>query len=325
MDVMKQDSPFFHYGCHVKKMMFWTLSVLGVLAGTYSIVYDASFMMRWLMVVALGAGLEVAYMLLSEGRFSMRTGGSLLTAALLVMSVPSSVPLLHIFFALVFAIVVVRMPASGRHLYLNPMLLGRLFLMIVYGDGVVNWPLRGKIVDSVTTATPLELFHSEDVVYGFSYMFSGWIHGNWEDFYEMVPGGPGESFGFLIVLLGIFLFWKGILSWRPGLAFLLAFAGTCAVLREPVVFNVLAGAVIFSAVFIAGDPKTLPVSKSGKWIAGIIAGVTNALVRHYTFYSEGIVFSFLLVNLLSPSIDRVTFLCRSMVLIRRKKRSNVDV
>lgn len=91
-----------------------------------------------------------------------------------------------------------------------------------------------------------------------------------------------------------------------------------AVLGEPVLFSVVAGAVAFSAVFIAGDPKSSPVSKGGQWAAGCIAGVTNAVIRKYTFYSEGIVFSFLLANLLSPTLDRAAFFLRARILLRRR-------
>ncbi|OVE81308.1 hypothetical protein BVY04_03520, partial [bacterium M21] len=80
-------------------------------------------------------------------------------------------------------------------------------------------------------------------------------------------------------------------------------------------------AVLFAAVFIAGDPKSMPTSKSGKLVAGVLAGVINAVIRHYTFYSEAIVYAFLIVNLLSPAIDRIVFSVRGHLLARQQDRA----
>ncbi len=313
--------PFFHYGGDTPRMVRWTFGCLAVLVGLYSLAYDPGFVFRWLGFVLLGAALKTSYDLLATGRARMRLDGSALTAALLVMTVPPNTPFVPLFHALILAIVLGRMPSTGtRHLNLNPMLLGRLFLMVAYGPQIVNWTRRGLDPDAVTTVTPLELFHSEGATVSLRSLLSGRIGGSWEELYELVPGGPGELFGPVILVLGVLLFRKGVISWRPGVSFLLAFLGTCAVLREPLLFNLFSGAVIFSAVFIASDPRTSPVSVGGQWAAGIVAGVVNALVRRYTVYSEGIVFAFLTANLLSPTLDRAAFALRGLVLRRRRAR-----
>ena len=127
----------------------------------------------------------------------------------------------------------------------------------------------------------------------------------------------------VIILMGLYLFYRGIPGWRTGASFIVAFLASCTVLRQPLIFSLFSGSVLFAAVFIASDPKTTPASKGGQWTAGIIAGLTNALVRTYTYYSEGIVFSFLLINFLTPSLDRMAFALRSHILYRRRKRFEI--
>ena len=301
-------------------MMLKMLIALAFLAGLYTLLYDHHYMLRWSEFVLLGLALEFATNVLANGRFAWRSGASAMTAALLVMSVPTTVPFLPMFFALVVAVVIIRMGSSSEGINLNPMLVGRLFLMLAYGESVVNWTLPGIDPDTVTTATPLELFHQEDAIYEVKRLLACRLCGSWEDMYQIVPGSPGEMFGILLILFGLYLIFTKTPGWRTGLSFVLAFLATCAVLRQPLVFNLFSGAVLFAAVFIATDPKSTPTSSGAQWMAGILAGVTNALIRTYTFYSEGIVFSFLLVNLLAPTLDRLTFTLRGMILRRRRKR-----
>ena len=110
------------------------------------------------------------------------------------------------------------------------------------------------------------------------------------------------------------------MEWRVGTAFLLAFCATHVVTGQPVLFNLLSGSAVFAAVFIAGDPGSTPRTPLGRWLGGTIAGVADALIRTYTVYSEGIVYSFLLLNVVSPTLDRAAFALRGWQLVRRQRR-----
>jgi electron transport complex protein RnfD len=314
------EAPFFHYGRQTRWMALYVLVALSTLALLHTVLYDPQFIWRYLLAIAMGVGLEMAYMLLDQGRLRIRSGSSAVTAALLVMSVPTTTPLLHLFLALVVAVFIIRMPQRNHTLHLNPMLVGRLFLMLAFSDRIINWTRAGLDPDAVSTATPLELFSSEGELVNIFHLLLGRIGGNWDEMFELVPGAPGEVFAPVILLLGIGLVWRGIASWRPGLWFVLAFALTSLLTGQPVLFSVLSGSVLFSAVFILSDPKSSPTSKGGQCAFGAIAGITNAIVRRYTFYSEGIVFSVLLANLLTPSLDRLAFWLKGRSLARRQQQ-----
>lgn len=319
VDKSLMSGPYLSVGMKSSRMMHWVLLALFVLAMAYSFLIDSSFLWRFLLCLIMGIGLECAYTLLRDGRFQIPKASTAVTSALLILSVPAGMPFIVIFYGLIVAIIFSKMATSDTAIRLNPMLVGRLFLMLAYNEQIVSWTRKGLDIDTVTTATPLELFHAEEVVYNLSMLLRGHIGGNWEELYEMVPGSPGEIFTPLIIVLGIVLYYKGILDWRVGISFLISFAAACFFIKEPVVFNLFSGAVIFASVFIAGDPRTTPGTKAGRLIAGVIAGIANALIRKFTYYSEGIVFSFLLSNLLSPTLDRLAFKMRSKILIYRKQ------
>jgi electron transport complex protein RnfD len=314
------NAPFFHYGCRTHSMAAYALGALSLLAVLHAAVYEGTFIWRYVAAIAMGLGLEAAYTFLDSGALRLRSGSSAVTAALLVMSIPTTTPLWAIFLALVVAIVLIRMPQRDHTLHLNPMLVGRLFLMLVYSESIINWTRSGIDPDAVSTATPLELFSSEGEVVNLLHLLMGRIGGNYEDLYELVPGSPGEAFAPLLILLGLFLVWRGVVAWRPGVWFIVAFALASLATGQPMLFSVASGSILFSAIFIVSDPKSSPVSKGGQCMFGIVAGVANAMVRQYTYYSEGIVFAVLFANLLSPTLDRLAFWLKGHTLNRRQKR-----
>jgi Na+-translocating ferredoxin:NAD+ oxidoreductase subunit D len=339
-------APFLHTRSSVVRMNLWTLGGLTVAACLYAVTYSPAFMLKYLLVLGLAFGIDLAYVLLAEGRLRFRLSGALVTAAILLLGVPASMPLLPLVFALVVAIVLGRMPAGPGALFLNPALLGRLFLMLAFNQEIVNWVGAVAPPDGVTSATPLEVFHTEDspgAAYGLGPLLLGRIHGEWGGLYQFVPGSPGEMFTPVLLLIGIVLVWRGVMDWRTGVSFLVTFAVTCALLYlaqakahvldaggglragslaatlgAVVLFNLLSGAVVFAAVFIAGAPRSAPGTRGGRLAAGVVAGVTDALIRRYTNYSEGIVFAFLLANLLAPTLDRVAYGLRGWRLARRQ-------
>lgn len=337
----RPEPPFLRAGPTATSMALWTLGALTVLAALYAGRYEPRFLLKYLAALALGAGLGMAYTWLREGRFRGRPYGAMLSAGLLVVSVPPNLPVWPLFLALIVAIVLVRMSTGEGALPFNGVLVGRLFLMLAFNAEIVDWPTSSQAVDALSTATPLDLFHTEKGFHAVGALALGQVSGTWGDLYQMVPGSPGEGCAPLILLLGALLVWKGVLDWRCGTAFVLTFLVACGVANLPVArdlaaagqgdsallalgrilwLNLCGGALLFAAVFIAGDPSSTPLSKGGRWLAGAVAGITNALLRAYTVYPEGIVFAFLAVNLLSPTLDRGCFWWRGRALQRRRRR-----
>lgn len=311
--------PYLTVGDSSAAQTVWCVVMLLVLGGLYSLFYQPLFILKLSGYMIFATLVELLYRLLRDGNLRIKNAGAALTAGLLVMGIPADMPVHTVCLALLVSIGLVKMPGANA-LRFNAAVAGRFFLMMFFGADIVRWSYNGLQLDGLSGATPLELWHSDSHATGLLNLFLGRINENWEGLYQIIPGAPGELFRPVLILFGIILFARGIIDWRGGVSFLAAFALTCAALGEPVGFHLLSGAVLFVAVFIVTDPKSSPASRAGRLIGGALAGIMNGCIRHFTFYSEGIVYSILIMNLLAPSIDRVAFRLRGWLIHRRRHR-----
>ena len=314
---MPVNSPFIKIGSNSSTMAAWAMLALLVPISIFSVLYKSPFVFQLLGYALLGSMAETIYTLIIKRKRRLICTGSAFTAALIAASVPASMPFLPMLFAILIAVLLVKLPMVGSPLRFNAALVGRLFLMLVYPAQIVNWGT--PTADVISTATPQELYRSE----GYPLEWSEWlfskIDGTWEGLFLLVPGSPGETFPPLLLLLGVLLCWKGIIGWRTPLFFLLSFSITTTIFGNSPLYNLLSAATLFSAVFIVVDPVSTPMSKSGQLICGLIIGISNALIRNYTFYTEAIVYAVLIGNGCAPLLDRIVFELRGRALLKRSR------
>ncbi len=101
--------------------------------------------------------------------------------------------------------------------------------------------------------------------------------------------------------------WRIPLSYLGGVA-VFAFLGNSfvdPVRIAPPVFQLLTGGLLFGAMFMATDPVTSPTTRAGKWVFGIMCGLLTVLIRSFSGYTEGVMFSIIFMNGLSPLIDHI--------------------
>ena len=312
---MSINSPFLRTGPRTSDMAIWALAALMVPSAIYSMLYHSPFIFHLLGYAVFGMLAEALFVLVIKRKKRLVCTGSALTAALIASSVPPSMPVLPMSLSILVAVWGIRLPMAGLAFRLNAAMVGRLFLMWVYSNEVVAW--GNPAIDVLSAATPQELYASEGFALEWLTLLFGRIGGSWEDLFQLAPGSPGETFPVVLLLLGILLCFKGIIAWRAPAAFLVSFAVTSAAFGDSALFNLFSSATIFSAVFIVSDPVSTPLSKSGKIACGIIIGVSNAVIRHTTYYTEAIVYAVLLGNLFAPLLDRIAFAVKGHQLRRR--------
>ncbi|MFH1664682.1 MAG: RnfABCDGE type electron transport complex subunit D [Candidatus Omnitrophota bacterium] len=227
---------------------------------------------------------------------------AVLTGLLLAMILPPAVPLGTAFLGGVFAISMGKevFGGLGQNVF-NPALLARAFLMAAFPVTLTTWSAPITL-DAMTTATPLGLEKFEHIVTPYLQLFLG-----------NVGGSLGETSALAILLGCGYLLLKKIIDYRIPLAYIgtiVVFTGITHMIAPAQyaspVFNVLAGGLLLGAVFMATDPVTSPVTAGGRWVFGIGCGLVAMTIRLWGGLPEGVMFSILIMNALTPLINKMT-------------------
>lgn len=234
---------------------------------------------------------EAAIQKIRNKPVTINDGSAVITGLLLALTLPPAIPL---WMAAVGAVVAIGI---GKQVYgglgcnpFNPALVGRAFMIISFPVHMTTWisPL-----DGVTSATPLGMMKMEGIKTGYMELFLG-----------NVGGSLGETSALLLILGGVYLIYRGVIDWRIPVSFLGTVAVLTMVLGHDPLFHLLAGGLMLGAFFMATDMVTTPLTRLGRIIFGIGAGVLVVIIRLYGGYPEGVLFSILLMNIFTPIIDK---------------------
>ena len=234
---------------------------------------------------------------------------AVLTGVLLAFNCPSSLPYEIAIVGSFAAIVVIKQLFGGIGQNLvNPAVTARVFMFIAFATPMTSWPTprgghaTGAVVDATTSATPLGvLSHGSFAdVYNDGFTKMDLFLGN-------VGGCIGEVSALAILIGGLFLIWKKVIS--PIIP--VTFIATVFVLGliwggfDGALFHILAGGLMLGAFFCATDYVTSPTLPLGKVIFGIGCGLFTMLIRIFASYPEGVSFAILLMNILTPYIGKI--------------------
>lgn len=225
-----------------------------------------------------------------------------LTGLLIAFNVPSGLPYWIAILGSFVAIIVVKQLFGGIGKNIaNPAITARIVLFISFATEMTTWPLPRMAADTTSTATPLGVLAEG----------SGELPTNMEMFLGFIGGSMGEVSAIALLLGGLFLIWKKIIS--PiipacfiGTVFVFAaiyYGATGGDALNMAIFHVLAGGVMLGAFFMATDYVTTPLLPMGKVVFGIGCGLITMIIRIWGQYPEGVSFSILIMNCLTPLIN----------------------
>lgn len=243
-----------------------------------------------LLAVISAAATEAIFQRIRRRPVTLHDGSALVTGLLMGLILPPGFPGWMVVLGSIVAIALGKQVFGGLGSNpFNPALVGRAFLTSSFAVPMTTW-LRP--VDGVSAATPLELGAQAVSTY--------------ELFFGSVPGSLGETSALAILIGGIFLFYRGVLDYRMPIGFLGTTALLMALFGQDPVFHLLAGSLLFAAVFMATDMVTTPVTPRGRWVFGIGAGCIVVVIRLWGSLPEGVTYAILLMNAATPLINRWT-------------------
>ena len=295
---------------HVVSMSMTTRGMMrDVLIALLPVGIASFYFFRWLAVKQLL--ICVVSCMLFEALFtrmrsrpnSLNDMSAVVTGMILGLSLPGTAPWYVGVIGGAVAMGIGKMVFGGLGMNIfNPAMVGRAFVMIAFaGDLAASGYVDiGGNVDIISQATPLTAFKQSGAATSLVQLFFG-----------NTNGSLGETSALACLLGGIYLCCRRAASWEipagilvsilllAGLANLTALSNSWTVLH-----HLLGGAILFGAFFIATDPVTSPLTSQGKWIYGLGIGAIIMLLRVYSGYPEGVMFAVLLMNALTPLINR---------------------
>ncbi|KXG77406.1 Electron transport complex subunit RsxD [Fervidicola ferrireducens] len=286
-------SPHIHSGESVQRIMFSVAGalLLPTIAGVYFFGIRALILVLTTTLAAVAT--EAIFQVLRGKPVTIWDGSAIVTGILLALNLPPGLPLWMAVVGSVVAIGLGKMIYGGLGMNpFNPALVGRVFLTVTFPVQMTTWI---NPVDGTTGATPLALMKMQGISTDYVRLFIG-----------NVGGSIGETSALAIILGGLYLIYRGYVDWRIPASYLGTVAVLSFILGKDPIFHLLAGGLMLGAFFMATDMVTTPVTKLGRIIFGIGAGIFVVLIRLYGGYPEGVSFSILLMNAFTPIINRLT-------------------
>jgi len=256
---------------------------------------------------------EWAYQKGMKQEITITDGSAALTGLLLALNMPPDIPLWIPLLGCVFAILMVKQLFGGLgQNFMNPALAARCFLLISFAAQMNSFSL-----DGVSSATPLAQMREGSIV-----SLSDLFFGN-------TAGVIGEVSALAILLGGMYLLVKGIISWRIPVSYIGSFVLFSGLMGNWngmwLLSQVLSGGLLLGAFFMATDYVTSPITGRGKLIYGVLLGFLTSLFRIFGSNPEGVSFAIIIGNMVTPLIEKVTIPKAFGVVKQKKEKQEKEV
>ena len=240
------------------------------------------------------------------------TSAVFVTGLIFTLSLPPTIPIWMAIVGIVAGVAIGKMMFGGfgQNVF-NPAMVGRCFIYITFPLQMTNrWvePIWGgwggfahwsTPLDTITKATPLVELRQGGLI-------------AWEDlFIGQISGSLGETSAVLILIGGLFIISKKAASWKLAVSCLLGGIFGSGILRLAGFDNIpsplatiLAGSFLFGSFFVVTEPVSGAKTKSGQWIYGGMTGALIVVLRGFSNFSEGVMFSVLIMNAFVPILDQ---------------------
>ena len=241
---------------------------------------------------------EALFNILAHKKQTVGDLSAVVTGLLLALNLSTNVAIWQCVVGTVFAIVVVKCLFGGLGKnFANPAITGRVFMLLAFSS--VAGGAKPVVVELVSSATPLELLaQGSENAPSLMELFLG-LHG----------GAIGETCCLALLRGFAWLLFRRVIKWHVPVIFIgtvfvlyLVFTGSF----QMALAEILAGGLFIGAIFMATDYVTSPITLKGKMVFALGCGLVTFVIRYFCAYPEGVSFSILAMNILTPYIEKFT-------------------
>lgn len=303
--------------------------IIALIPATLASILLYGFYPLFLMVLSVGAavGAEWLFNLITKRQQSVGDLSAIVTGMILSLNLPAVVPFYVPIVGSAFAIIIVKMLFGGiGKNFANPAITARIFLLLCWtgvmttfvkpidlsnGSNLFTYfthAVNIDLPDAITSATPLAQIKeaigaNTNPAAGLSAL---------DMFLGRIGGSAGEVSTLAVLIGGIYLLVRRVIDWRiPALyigstvVFTAIFFANTGYVGEYIWTYLLGGGLMFGAFFMATDYATSPKSCLAVVIFGVGLGFLTVIFRKYSSMNEGVSFAILLMNALTPLLDKI--------------------
>lgn len=293
-------SPHIHSNVTTQKIMLDVIIALMPAAVAGCIIFGIRALFVMIASVSAAVLSELAFCLICKREVTISDLSAVVTGLILALSLPVSMPYWQVAVGATFAVIFVKCIFGGiGQNFANPAVTARVFMIIAFSKTVAA-AAAPKGIDAVSSATPLVILE-------------GTAQGELPSLLDMLigkrAGAIGETCVAALLIGGIYLMIKRVISWHTPVAFIAStfififiFTGDA----KAALYHILLGGLFIGAIFMATDYSTTPTNILGKVVFGIGAGLITAVIRIWGSLPEGVSYAILLMNILTPYIEKLT-------------------
>ena len=289
-------APHIHSGASTNRIMLDVIIALLPATAASVIIFGLKSLIVIAACVITALVGEALFNIVTKRKQTIGDLSAVVTGLLLALNLSTNVPAWQCVVGTLFAIVCVKCLFGGLGCnFANPAITGRVFMLVAFS--AVAGGANPTIVELTTSATPLEQLGKGETLELMD-LFLG-LHG----------GAIGETCILALIIGFVYLLVRKIITWHTPVVFIatvfvlyLAFTGDVMM----AVSQILAGGLFIGAIFMATDYVTTPITTRGRVVFALGCGVITFIIRYFCAYPEGVSFSILIMNILTPFIEKWT-------------------
>lgn len=292
-------SPHIHAKDTTQSIMRDVLIALSPAAIAGVVLFGLRALFTIIACVAASVLSEFVFNVIAKKKQTVADLSAAVTGLILALCLPAKTPIWQSVVGSVFAIIFVKCLFGGLGCnFANPAATGRVFLLVAFSTAVGGGSSTGFMdADIVASATPLEVIKFGN---GTLPSITDMLLGN-------RAGAIGETCIVALVLGGIYLIVRKVIHWEVPVIYIATVFLLSLIIKQDVtvaLYQVLGGGLVIAAFFMITDYVSTPINKLGKMAFAFGCGIITVLIRFWGSYPEGVSFAILLMNILSPYIEK---------------------